>query len=126
MKTVTVFRPLLKLVVLGLLLNFLTAPRLWALEPCCQIVGIKGNVVVARNKATGEKFNFTVNDSATLRSLKVGKAFTATQRDAWMQSKASSKNASHGTTDTNAPKAGSSPSAKPSPSPKPRPKGGKP
>ena len=67
------------------------APYAWAAQPCCGIVGIHGNVVTARENATGKTFTFTVTDRAARAKLKVGQAFTPQERAQWVSGKGSSR-----------------------------------
>jgi hypothetical protein len=67
----------------ALLLVLFAAPHAGAGVPCCSVVGIHGNVVTAREKATGKTFNFSVNNATTLSRIRVGQLFTADQRQQW-------------------------------------------
>lgn len=96
----------------GLLLMLLSAiPAANASEPCCAIIGIHGNIVTARNNATGKSFTFTVNDKAQLARLKAGQAFTAEQRAHW------SANLPHNTNNSNNPHAQATPAPTAAPAP---------
>ena len=75
---------LVRFLLSGLFLTLLiAAPRAKAASPCCPIVGIQGNVVTARDNATGKTFTIRVNDRAQLARLRVGQWLTAEQRALW-------------------------------------------
>ena len=71
------FHPNTKHLILGSLLAFLIAPRVWAIEPCCTIVAIDSarQVVTALDKTTGKAFQFNVKNKALLATLAVGQVF---------------------------------------------------
>jgi len=64
------------LILLGVVLSVLVfvAAEARAAAPCCGITGIdyKTGIVRARNTETGQTFQFKVNNSAVLKTLKVG------------------------------------------------------
>ena len=55
------------------------APAAYASVPCCQITAINSQtgVVTAKVNATGQVFQFKLNDAAQVRTLKVGQAIYA-------------------------------------------------
>lgn len=72
--------------------------------PCCSIISIKGNVVGARESATGKTFSFTVNDKAALANLRIGQAFSANERAAWSRGGATSTSTSRDSSANEKPK----------------------
>jgi hypothetical protein len=63
------------LILLGAVLSLLVfvATEVLAMDPCCSITGVdhRAGMVTAQNTATGQSFQFKVNNSAVLKTLKV-------------------------------------------------------
>lgn len=66
-------------IIIGFLILIVLTPKAAAANPCCAIVSInqKTGIVTAKVNATGQIFQFRVNDAATLNGLKVGQGVYA-------------------------------------------------